>query len=115
MRSMERKVYVTLEFEGLHKWKDAPKEVGFLRNLHRHLFKVRVEVEVFHNDREIEFILLKREIERFVGRKFKGKQVGSCEMIAEKILRFVKRKYGKNRKVEVEVSEDGENGAIVCG
>lgn len=105
-------MFVTLEFEAMHQWKDAPEGVRFLKYIHRHLFKLRVEVEVFHNDREIEFILLKREIEKFVRRRFERKLVGSCEQIGEIILRWLKDKY-PNRRMKVEVSEDGENGAVI--
>ena len=58
-------VFVTFQKEGLHRWPDAHKYPGieFLANEHRHMFHFRVEIQVFHDDREIEFILFKRELE----------------------------------------------------
>ena len=37
-----RYIFITDKFEGYHKYVDAPEEVAFLRNAHRHLFGVRV-------------------------------------------------------------------------
>jgi hypothetical protein len=34
------RIQVRTSFVGVHQWKDAPDEVAFLRNLHRHVFKV---------------------------------------------------------------------------
>ena len=110
------KVFITTQFEGMHRWKDAPKQVDFLRNYHRHMFHVRLEVEVVEEDREIEFILLKRELNRFIRILFDGKNLDdSCETIAKKILMFMTEKdeVCYKRNVLCEVSEDGENGAIV--
>ena len=104
-------IYINTNFEGLHKWDKAPEEVSFLRNLHRHLFKVRVEIEVKHNDRELEFFMFKDFIEDYLS-KLNKKEVGSCEMIAEGILNYIKEKY-PDRFILVDVSEDGENGAKV--
>lgn len=110
------KIFVTTQFEGLHRWKDAPEEVSFLREYHRHIFHVRFEVEVSKEDREIEFILLKRELNHLVDTLFVGGKLDdSCESIAKRILDFMTRKRHlcEDRAARCEVSEDGENGAIV--
>jgi len=107
-------IWVTTEFEAFHKWDNAPKSVEFLKNLHRHIFKVKVYIEVFHNDREIEFISFKRTLTNYLRKQFELKNVGSCEQITEEIIEFIKKNYGNNRKIIVDVSEDGENGAICC-
>ena len=111
------KIFVTTQFEGMHRWKDAPDEVAFLRNYHRHIFHVRFEVEVTKEDREIEFILLKRELNGLVETLFSRthKMDESCESIAKKILDFMTRtrRTCEGRAARCEVSEDGENGAIV--
>lgn len=107
--------WVTFEFEGWHAWKDAPGDVAFLRHQHRHIFKCRVWVEQRHNDRDVEYIQLKWLCEGYVAetiRETKDRgEVGSCEMIAENILARVKDEY-PDRKLKVEVSEDGENGCL---
>ena len=60
-----KRIFVTFQKEGLHKWPDAIDHPGveFLANEHRHMFHFRVDLQVFHDDREVEFILFKRELE----------------------------------------------------
>ena len=110
------KIFVTTQFEGMHRWKDAPEEVSFLREYHRHIFHVRFEVEVTKEDRDIEFILLKRELNKLVETLFVGAKLDeSCESIAKKIADFMTRenRLCAGRGAVCEVSEDGENGAVV--
>lgn len=104
---MKTIVWVTEQFVGFHRWKDAPDEVAFLREWHRHIFHVRLAVEVGHNNREVEFFLLKRQLGKFLQGSFNNKQFEySCEQIAEMIC-------DSFNAYSVEVSEDGENGATV--
>lgn len=115
----KRQIFVTFEKEGIHKYPAAltdPKlaEVSFLGHPHRHMFKFRVTVEVTHNDRDIEFILLKRELEGLYAGDVMKIDYKSCEMLAEELIEYILHKY-PNRSVTVEVSEDGENGAILHG
>lgn len=115
---MQRAVVCKLKRELYHRYKDAPEPVWYLRNLHRHELDIEVTLEVFHNDREIEFIMLKHEINSFLDSlKFdtpNNENDGiSCEMIAESIVTYLSNKYGQ-RYVQVEVLEDGENGACVA-
>ena len=100
-------IFVTGRFTALHKWGQAPEEVMFLRSLHRHEFHFKVFWEVGHSDRDLEFFIMKRKIANFVAVEFHEKDLGekSCEMIAEIIM----KKFDAAR---VEISEDGENGAI---
>jgi hypothetical protein len=75
------------------------------------MFHFRVRVSVTHNDRDIEFILFKRELENL----YQGTlniDFQSCEMLAEDLTRYITLHY-PDREVEVGVSEDGENGAII--
>lgn len=56
-------VFCTLQIDGTHYWKDCPiEEVSFLRNNHRHMFHIKAYKEVFHDDRDVEFIWLKRKM-----------------------------------------------------
>ena len=109
------KIFVTTQFEGLHRWKDAPEEVGFLREYHRHMFHVRFEVEVTEEDRELEFILVKRELNRLLKNYERASFDLSCESLAKLIVDFMTRKGAicEGRDCSCEISEDGENGAIV--
>ena len=75
-------IFVTFQKEGIHRYPAAASErklatkrfgkpeehwldVSFLADLHRHIFHFRVEMEVFHDDRDVEFIQAKRTIERW--------------------------------------------------
>lgn len=105
-----RFIFVTFKKEGTHFYRDAPDEVAFLRNEHRHVFHFRVDIEVFSDDRDIEFILFKRELESLYDGLLEahGK---SCEMLAEDLRDYLQEEY-PGRDLRIEVSEDGENGAI---
>lgn len=105
---VKKSIFVTFQFEALHKWGECPlPEVNFLRDLHRHVFHVRMERYVNHNNRDVEFIMWKRAILDYVQGHLERKDLGntSCENLAETFaVMFDAHK--------VEVSEDGENGAI---
>lgn len=111
-------IKVQFDFEGFHSYSGAPSEVEFLKNLHRHLFNIKVTIEVTHEDRELEFFIVRRQLIDLVNRLYPDKVVGSCEMMAKDIYHFVKHSYKKldktgDRLVEVEVSEDKENSGLV--
>lgn len=99
-------VWVTDQFEGYHRWAAAPEEVDFLKEWHRHLFHVKMGVRVTGLDREVEFFMLKRLLDKKLGKYRNEKFEASCEMIATDLLDHFNAEF-------VEVSEDGENGAIV--
>ena len=55
-----RNIWVTFQKAGFHKYPAASidpalEDVSYLGNRHRHLFKFNIQIEIFHNDREIEF------------------------------------------------------------
>lgn len=111
-------IWITFQKEGIHAYPAALtdpklKDVAFLGNPHRHIFHFRVWLEVFHDDRDVEFILFKRELEALY--QSSGPYTTdfqSCEMLARELIMYVREHY-TGREVAVEVSEDGENGAIV--
>lgn len=106
---MKSFIWITTQKENFHSWKNAPNDVLYLRNEHRHIFYFKVWISVKHNDREIEFITFKNYIEYLLDMKkiWKNK---SCEMISDWLYELVIIKYPK-RKVKIEVAEDGENGS----
>ena len=60
----QKKIWVTFRREGIHCFPAAatdPKleDVAFLASPHRHIFHFRVAIDVFHDDRELEFIQFK--------------------------------------------------------
>ena len=101
-------IWITTQFEGFHKYPNAPEEVSFLREAHRHIFHVRVWIEVFHNDRDIEFILFKQFVNSIV--KENNLDYKSCEMISDDLQFLISERYPE-RKIMIEISEDLENGS----
>ena len=104
---------------GTHNWPSAEAvfpEVGFLKNEHHHDFHIWAECDVSHQDREIEFLLLRIEImkilEDYPGKYIKKFGHRSCEMIAETIKNKLQATYGK-RNWKVSVFEDKIQGAVV--
>lgn len=109
-------VEIKTNYEFFHKWENAPEEVSFLRNLHRHIFYVTVKMEVFHNDRDIEFFMLKNDINKIIDDlKKTWPETISCEQMAIDIRIILKQKYSFriNRFTSIKISEDNENSAIV--
>lgn len=107
-------VYCTLQVEGVHHWPGCDiKEVMYLERFHRHVFHIKAHKAVGHDDRDVEFIVLKHKLlsyfyDGFFDSKLKLFNFGSmsCEMIAKELI-------AKFNLSKCEVSEDGENGAIV--
>ena len=112
--NISKSIFVTFQHEGLHHWPEAVHHAGveFLAHPHRHVFHFRVELSVNHSNREVEFILLKRELESLYREGVLQLDHMSCEMLAEDLLKYLILHYPK-RALFVEVSEDGENGALV--
>lgn len=114
---MKKFIYITFQKEGIHKYPEAATnpdlaDVSFLAYPHRHIFHFKVKVEVKGSNREIEFIQLKRWCEAQYNQGTLQLDYKSCEMMAEDLLGAV-RLIAPDRDIEVQVSEDGENGAIV--
>ena len=121
LKQAKRNIWVTFTKEGIHCYPAAGTDpalntageydVSFLANPHRHLFHFKVWIEVFHDDRDIEFIQFKRWLESL----YQGKlelDYKSCEMIADELADQIQTKY-PGRQVRIEVSEDGENGCEI--
>ena len=120
----ERKIWVTFRREGIHRYPAAatdPKlntageyDVSFLASPHRHIFHFRVWIDVWHNDRDIEFIQFKRWLESLYSGNGSVLDLDwkSCEMIADDLYTQIVARY-PNRAVWIEVAEDGENGCLI--
>lgn len=108
-----RFIWITTNFEGFHAYPDAPDEVAFLRNRHRHIFYVKIWISVSHDDRDIEFILFKRYIDSLIHDTNSNlKSNASCEMISDMLAEKIQQDY-PGRKLYIEISEDLENGSFV--
>lgn len=107
MSTLSRKIWITTQFVGIHNYPDAPDEVIYLRVPHRHIFHVKVAIDVFHDDRDLEFILFKQYVESLI--KGGNMSFKSCEMIACELIDTISLRYPE-RSITVNVSEDNENG-----
>jgi len=124
MQAADRKIWVTFRKEGVHRYPAAATDpalctageydVSFLANLHRHMFHFRVSIDVFSNDRDIEFIQFKRWLESLYNNSNSVLNLDykSCEMIADDLYIQIADRY-PSRAVVIEVSEDGENGCSI--
>ena len=117
----KKMIWVTFRKEGIHMYPAAatdPKlktgdeyDVSFLGTPHRHIFHFKVYIEVFHDDRDIEFIQFKRWLEKL----YQGTlelNFKSCEMISEDLHAEITARY-PGREIWIGVSEDGENGSFI--
>lgn len=122
LSNAKRSIWVTFQKEGIHKYPAAledPKlatndeyDVSFLGYPHRHMFHFKIQIEVFHDDRDIEFIQFKRWLESLYAGDILQLDYKSCEMIADDLYTQINNKY-PNRFVVIDVSEDGENGCQI--
>jgi hypothetical protein len=120
----KRQIWVTFQKEGIHCYPAAATDpqlatgdeydVSFLGSPHRHIFHFRVSIDVFHNDRDIEFIQFKRWLVALYNGQDSVLELNykSCEMIADDLYLQIAARF-PNRAVTIEVSEDGENGCSI--
>jgi hypothetical protein len=125
----QRQIWVTFQKEGIHKYPAAltdPQlatgdeyDVSFLGYPHRHIFHFRVWIDVWHNDRDVEFIQFKRWLENLFRATSADNTSSvlsldykSCEMIADDLYLQIAGRY-PGRSVWIEVAEDGENGCLI--
>jgi hypothetical protein len=118
----KRMIWVKFSREGIHKYPAAltdpalatgdEYDVSFLGYPHRHIFHFQVWIAVTHSDRDVEFIQFKRWLEKLYSDKTLQLNYRSCEMISEDLYEKIAARY-PGREVWIEVSEDGENGAIL--
>ena len=109
-------VMVKLAVDGCHNFPKAAElfpEVAFLADRHRHMFHFTVSKAVSHDNRDVEFIMLKRDILNYLTIQYSDSHMRtlefgpkSCEMLAREILKRFDAEW-------VECWEDQENGARV--
>jgi hypothetical protein len=115
-------IWVTFRKEGIHMYPAAATDpalktgdmydVGFLGTPHRHIFHFKIYIEVFHDDRDIEFIQFKRWLENCYSDGTLELNYKSCEMIARDLQATISARY-PGRETWIDVSEDGENGCFI--
>jgi hypothetical protein len=112
MPELRHAIEVKLRFAGMHHWPGAFERVDYLASPHRHEFHVVARKAVTHDDRDVEFICLKEDMEAWLFETFSEGSgplnlgACSCERLAEMLmLRF--------DLASCWVYEDGENGGGV--
>jgi len=121
-QNAKRWIWVTFQKEGIHKYPAALEDpalatgdeydVSFLGYPHRHKFHFRVAISVVHNDRDIEFIQFQRWLENLYKDDVIQLDYKSCEMMADDLFEQIADSY-PGRDIKIEISEDGENGALI--
>lgn len=107
-------VYCSLQVEAIHNWPGCPfEEVSYLRLPHRHVFHIKAYKAVNHDDRDVEFIMLKHAIVAYLKAAYYNNTqqlhvfgAMSCEMLGRQLVEV----FGLTK---CDVSEDGENGSVV--
>jgi hypothetical protein len=117
-----RTIFVQFQKEGIHCYPAAATDpalatgdeydVSFLASPHRHMFHFKVTIQVFHNDRDIEFIQFKRWLENLYAGGTLELNYKSCEMISDDLYEQIAARY-PDRNIVITVSEDDENGAMI--
>ena len=118
----KRYIWVTFQKEGIHKYPAALEDpllatgdeydVSFLGYPHRHIFHFKIQIEVFHNDRDIEFIQFQRWLENLYNKGTLELDFMSCEMISDDLYDQISERY-TGRSITINVSEDNENGCRI--
>ena len=107
-----RMIAVTFQKPGVHQYPAAPDDVQYLRAPHRHLFKFKVKIQVWHDDREIEFHQFLNWVEGlYSGEQSLSLNNSSCEMISDSLAAIIQSRY-PDRLLQIEVWEDGECGSV---
>lgn len=115
-------IWVKFQKEGIHCYPAAATDpnlatgdeydVSFLATPHRHIFHFQVSIQVFDDDRDIEFIQFKRWLEKCYSNGTLELNHKSCEMIARELNTTITARY-PGRRTLISVSEDNENGASI--
>ena len=119
---MNRKqfVYCTFQLEGYHRYPDADKhphtatgddmDVSHLALRHMHYFNFKVWVQVNHDNRDIEFIQLRRKLLKLYQHNTLELDGKSCEMLSNDLYEILHEWY-PNSEIRIDVSEEGINGS----
>lgn len=115
-------VYVTFQKEGYHAYPEAltdpslatkdQYDVSHLGHRHMHYFYFKVWVAVNHNNREIEFIQLRRWLENLYNNGTLELNNMSCEMMSDALYTQISERY-PGTEIRIDISEDNINGSYV--
>lgn len=109
---MKKSVVVQFSLDGFHFYENAPEEVSFLKDNHRHTFNFEVRYKVDHLDREREIFICRDQLIGFLKDAYGTPCVFenmSCEMIAKELLDM----FREDGCYYVKVMEEDTGGAII--
>jgi hypothetical protein len=109
---MTKSIIIKFNLDGFHNYPDPPKEVDFLKNIHRHTFVIKAAYKVSHSNREKEIFICRGELKDYINECYGNPaqfRNMSCEMIAEELLEF----GSEDGMIWVEVWEENTGGARV--
>ena len=111
----KRMIWVTFTVKGFHCYPKAPAGREYLRDRHRHRFGFRVWMEVWGDDRELEFHNEEGWLEGCFQQggplEAEGK---SCEMLANELFALIAQQPRYDRRdIWIEVDEDGQCGCFM--
>ena len=109
-------VIIKLAVDGMHNFPKAAElfpEVAFLADRHRHMFHFTLAKMVNNDDRDVEFIMFKRDVLNYLHDQYSDSHMRthefgakSCEMLSRELLERFECDW-------VECWEDQENGARI--
>ncbi len=115
-------VYAAVQKEGYHNFPESAilesfatnddMDVSHLAAKHMHYFSIKVWVEVTHSNRDIEFIQLRRWLDKIYGFKTIDFGSKSCEMMCNDLFAQLLMKY-PHSSFKIDISEDNINGAFL--
>lgn len=109
-------VYAVIKtrFRATHHWPQCNiKSVNFLKNEHHHEFNVCVQIQQFHNERDVEYLSFQSYLDTQIQKMLAElKKFRSCEHMASYLFKQIRKSY-PNRLLKVEVNEDNYYGAQV--
>lgn len=109
---MKTTVIIDIDIVGFHLYPNAPNVVSFLRNNHRHIFKVKLGFIVSDLDREIEIFMITDEVSSFLYNKY-GNPCNFGQMSCEHIATELMHTFECYNCSFVEVFEDNRGGARI--
>jgi hypothetical protein len=109
---MKSTVIIQFEIAGFHHYPNAPQQVQFLSNDHRHTFKIKAGYSVEDLNREKEIFIQREYLKEYLIESYGYPcqfEAMSCEMIANDLLEFGL----EDGLIWVEVWEEKTGGARV--
>lgn len=106
---------VRTKFRATHCWPNCNiKKVEFLKYEHHHEFNVIVKISQVHrSDRDVEYLVFQQYLDDIIKVMLKKLSIKrSCEDMAEWLYEKISKDY-YDRRIEVEVNEDGYFGALI--